>query len=216
MVRELIKNDVPELWRKRAKAGLCPVCGKDPSEFNKSMRVYCSVKCREKYASKYTSWNELRDKIFNERGKICKKCGKSQEKEKIKTEKRNKELLNQFIKEQKRLLEHFRDKKLVELSKRYEIDFKETMEDIKLAEDIKWQLPDDIRKKYNWETYPRELSFHIDHIKAIVNDGDMWDEKNLQVLCEDCHIKKTGQDMKKRTKGNKTLESSQNSQEEKK
>ena len=45
MVRELIKNDVPEFWKQRAKAGLCPVCGKTNGEFDKGMRVYLS--CRE-------------------------------------------------------------------------------------------------------------------------------------------------------------------------
>ena len=41
MVRQLFKNDVPELWRKRGIAGLCPVCGKTKIEFDKSMIIYC-------------------------------------------------------------------------------------------------------------------------------------------------------------------------------
>ena len=62
--RESIKNDIPELWRQRAKAGLCPTCGKTQGEFDKGMRVYCSVKCRDKYASKFTFWDSVRRKIL--------------------------------------------------------------------------------------------------------------------------------------------------------
>ena len=64
--REPMKNDVPELWRQRAKAGLCPACGKTSEEFEKRMRVYCSPKCRDDYASKYTYWSIERDKFLKE------------------------------------------------------------------------------------------------------------------------------------------------------
>ena len=36
----------------------------------------------------------------------------------------------------------------------------------------------------------------VDHIQAIVNDGDIWDESNLQVLCTECHKEKTRNDLK--------------------
>ena len=35
----------------------------------------------------------------------------------------------------------------------------------------------------------------MDHIIAIVNGGEQWDEKNLQILCKDCHKVKTKADM---------------------
>ena len=38
----------------------------------------------------------------------------------------------------------------------------------------------------------------IDHIKAVVNGGEMWNYDNLRTLCKDCHNKKTGKDMKQR------------------
>lgn len=34
----------------------------------------------------------------------------------------------------------------------------------------------------------------IDHIKALINGGDMWDKNNLRVLCHKCHVKKTKHD----------------------
>ena len=49
-------------------------------------------------------------------------------------------------------------------------------------------------------------SLEVDHIKAIVNGGDMWDEDNVQALCKKCHNKKTKLDLKKRTKGNNILQ----------
>lgn len=42
-----------------------------------------------------------------------------------------------------------------------------------------------------WDTY-----FEVDHILPLVLGGSMWDEKNHQVLCYECHKKKTADDMK--------------------
>jgi len=80
MQREAIKNEVPELWRQRAKAGLCPVCGKTWQEFDKGLKVYCSVKCRDEYASKFTYWQMVRDKFLKEHGEVCDKCNITREK----------------------------------------------------------------------------------------------------------------------------------------
>ncbi len=38
----------------------------------------------------------------------------------------------------------------------------------------------------------------VDHIKAIINGGDMWDINNLRTLCYPCHKKKTRLDLYKR------------------
>ena len=70
-----MKNDVPDLWRQRVKAGLCPVCGKTQQEFEKRMRVYCSPACRDEYASKYTYLSVERDKFLKEHGEKCDNCG---------------------------------------------------------------------------------------------------------------------------------------------
>lgn len=40
----------------------------------------------------------------------------------------------------------------------------------------------------------------VDHILAIVNGGEMWDEKNLQTLCYNCHKKKTKKDLQTKKK----------------
>ena len=41
----------------------------------------------------------------------------------------------------------------------------------------------------------------LDHITAIINGGDMWNKENLQLLCHQCHNKKTGADMRRRNAG---------------
>jgi 5-methylcytosine-specific restriction endonuclease McrA len=45
---------------------------------------------------------------------------------------------------------------------------------------------------------PEYIHFEVDHKVALVNGGDMWDVANLQVLCIECHKKKTREDLKKR------------------
>ena len=55
---------------------------------------------------------------------------------------------------------------------------------------------------------PSTLNLEVDHIKAIVNGGDMWDEKNLRAICHKCHVKKTKSDLYKRKyvkEGQKTV-----------
>ena len=39
-----------------------------------------------------------------------------------------------------------------------------------------------------------DSKLEVDHIKAIMNGGNMWDDNNLQTLCHKCHVKKTRQD----------------------
>ena len=41
----------------------------------------------------------------------------------------------------------------------------------------------------------KKIVFEVDHIVAIVNGGKEFDKGNLQVLCSDCHKKKTKQDL---------------------
>jgi 5-methylcytosine-specific restriction endonuclease McrA len=46
----------------------------------------------------------------------------------------------------------------------------------------------------------------VDHIRAIMNDGENWEENNLQTLCKECHKKKTKNDWKiKKNKLNEVL-----------
>jgi 5-methylcytosine-specific restriction enzyme A len=40
----------------------------------------------------------------------------------------------------------------------------------------------------------------VDHITPVRDQGEMFDENNLQSLCRDCHDIKTADDLKKRSK----------------
>jgi len=54
-------------------------------------------------------------------------------------------------------------------------------------------------KKYDLST-PKRFAvyrFKVIHIEPVAAGGDMWDEDNMQTLCEDCHKEKTKEDMKK-------------------
>jgi len=42
----------------------------------------------------------------------------------------------------------------------------------------------------------------VDHIKAIQDGGEAWDENNLQTLCKRCHAVKTNQEINNRRKLN--------------
>jgi len=191
--RELMKNDVPELWRQRARAGLCPVCGKTKDLFKKGMKVYCSVKCRDAYANKYTHWSEIRNRVLKRDGEQCRNCGITDKKfdEIIKNEKlKYREMLLSKPNIQKRIKEE-RDEQLVKWDEQWEERYKEIMDDHWILEHIFYysELYKDMDK-------PERISFDVDHIVAIVNDGDLWDESNLQVLCSECHKKKTQEDLK--------------------
>jgi len=44
----------------------------------------------------------------------------------------------------------------------------------------------------------------VDHIKEIVDGGELWDVDNLQSLCNACHNTKTGSEKKRRVRRKKT------------
>jgi 5-methylcytosine-specific restriction endonuclease McrA len=198
--RELMKNDVPELWRQRARAGLCPVCGKTKDLFKKGMKVYCSVKCRDEYASKYTHWSEIKSKILKRDGERCNICGITEDKfeERLKLEKqRYREGLLSKHEIQKRIKEE-RDEQLVRWDTEWEERYNNIMDDHWILEHIFYYT-----ELYEDMDMPRRISFEVDHIVAIINDGDIWDESNLRVLCTECHHKKTQEDLKIARKNDK-------------
>lgn len=198
--REPMKNDVPELWRQRAKAGLCPVCGKTPEEFDKGMRVYCSVKCRDGYASKYTFWSSERDRFMREHEKECASCGITPEKLKELKEETKKQIVKEWLlnPDNKKLLEEHRDNLLVEESKQWDERFKSIMDDTWMAEHHYWEITGDHQMDLYHGKIPVSRGFDLDHITALCNGGDMWDKKNWQILCSECHKVKTKQDLKER------------------
>ena len=58
-----------------------------------------------------------------------------------------------------------------------------------------------------------EREIHVDHIKPIADGGEIYDETNLQLLCIQCHGKKTAQErgwgrILKPEQGNSTAASS--------
>ena len=191
-MRETIKNDVPEIWRQRSRAGLCPVCGKTFEEFDKGMKVYCSRKCRDEYAEKFTHWEEMRDKILERDNHTCKKCNITVEK----ARKRNKDLeykrLLKWAEENRDIINHKRDEKLMKLSKGFEEEYNDIMDDsIFLHTHTFWDETKDLMrgiKKFG-------AANDVDHIVPVALGGDMWDEKNMQTMCSDCHRKKTKKDM---------------------
>jgi len=199
MTRQLIKNDVPELWRQRAKAGLCPTCGKTRQEFQKGMIVYCSPKCRDEYASHYTDWATVREKILKRDNDICKKCGMNDEVAEKKWEKSKKKELKVFFEKEKEAIDKLRDDKLQELSREFEMRYNDIIDDFKFFRNYSWDL------RVFEKDYPdifaysfRSPVMEVDHIKSLINGGDMFDENNLQTLCQDCHKKKTKKDMLER------------------
>ena len=191
--RELMKNDVPELWRQRARAGLCPVCGKTKDLFEKGMRVYCSVKCRDEYASKYTHWSEIKNKILKRDGEQCKLCGITYGVFEIKLDEKKRKYREQLLlrPDIRKRIEEERDEQLVKWDEDWKERYDNIMDDHWILEHIfRWS------ELYEDMDMPERIGFEVDHIKAIVNGGDIWDENNLQVLCTECHKKKTQEDMK--------------------
>src|SRR3990167_1549346 len=201
MARQLIKNNVPELWRQRANAGLCPVCAKTKPEFDKGLIVYCSVKCRTEYAGKYEFWVTLRENAMKRDSYTCQKCGVNSTLAEAKHQKYKDENIRNFIEKERKEFEVFRDKELNKLSEEYEKDYNEIMNDIAFFRRDKWELSKQFEKQYP-DVFSHDYispSFEVDHIKAIMNGGDMWDINNLQTLCKDCHKQKTKSDFNART-----------------
>lgn len=47
-------------------------------------------------------------------------------------------------------------------------------------------------EKCKKDVYHRDYDLAVDHIVPIIDGGSPWDRTNLQLLCSDCHGKKTG------------------------
>lgn len=186
--RDNIKYDIPKEWVENFKKGCCPVCGKTKFEFDKRMKVYCSVKCKDEYSKRIYTWQELKDRILRIKGKICVKCGKTQKQlTEEKTDYKNKSRQD-FIKAHPEVLE-IKRKELMEQAEKY---YKE-------AQNLTWESI----SLWQWDGAEKELpyqydSFEVDHKIAVMNGGEFWDENNLQVLCYTCHKEKTKIDFKER------------------
>jgi 5-methylcytosine-specific restriction endonuclease McrA len=54
----------------------------------------------------------------------------------------------------------------------------------------------DVPRGYEGRYHKEHFYIEVDHKIAVALGGDMWDESNLQPLCNICHKSKTKKDMK--------------------
>jgi len=175
------------------KKGKC-WCGKDKSEFQKGMRVYCSPEHREIWRKKVLTWQEFKDEFLRKHGEYCDICGARND---------DRETREKKFKERQKAIEELRPKiqdaiiaqKLLELEEWYEREFKRTIDPKRIYD----QEVEEYAKYHNIplpEVDGGGIAFEVDHKVAIVNGGDEFDINNLQVLCTECHKKKTKNDLK--------------------
>lgn len=188
--RANINYDIPKEWVDNFKKGLCPVCGKTKFEFDPGMRVYCSKKCKVEYSKRICTWQEVVHKILTERGYKCVKCGKTRDQLSLEKETFKIEGKKKFIESHPEILEHERKEIMDQCEALYQKAINLKPEDIYISKYEYVELP---------ELSPYYDSMEVDHIKAVCNGGDQWDEKNMQVLCYTCHKEKTANDIKLKT-----------------
>jgi len=168
-------------------------CGKDRSEFQKGMRVYCSPEHREIWRKKVLTWQEFRDAFLRKHGEYCDICGVRND------EKMRKKQYEEYKKEVEEFIQKYQDgiiaKKLLQLEEDYEREYQRTINPKNIS-----YFDAENYAKYNNIPFPsieeKRIKFEVDHKIAIVNGGDEFDVNNLQVLCEECHKKKTKNDLK--------------------
>lgn len=195
MVREQMYIAIPEEWKTRKVAGLCPVCGRTKEDFEPRRKVYCSSKCASKWADHYKSWSEVRDKMVFANSQ-CAKCGMTERlwviQKNANIEEENKDLMKKYEKE----IEAEKFRQIAKLEERFIREVKE-IENWKISDwTLQHFLKDNFEEKFKDFYSIYFPGFEVDHVIAIMNGGSMWDEKNLQVLCKPCHRTKTKQDFK--------------------
>jgi len=130
----------------------------------------------------------LRNKFLNEHGEYCDECKINQAKFKEQDKKRIENLKKEIQGKYRKEIEAEKFRLLAETEKRFieEIRKIEDMDSFGfniLLRDIEGLNYDAFNEKY--------IGFEVDHKIAIMNGGDGWDKSNLQVLCSNCHRKKT-------------------------
>ena len=194
MSREQILNDIPQIWRDNLRVGHC-WCGKPRSEFDKNQKIYCSTKHADEISSRVQYWSSFKDIFLRKHGKTCIKCGMTAEK----FEKLEQTTEEQFYKdlaiEHKEAIEFERTKMLNELEEKRKMIFDDgyVMQHLGYKTKEAFSIDLDYDNRYHKEFF----NIEVDHIKAISLGGEMWDEKNLQPLCNFCHKIKTKEDMQK-------------------
>jgi len=168
-------------------------CGKDRSQFQKGMKVYCSPEHREIWRKKVLTWQEFRDAFLRKHGEYCDICGaRNDQKEREKQYQEYKKDIEEFkLKYQDGIIAE----KLLKLEEDYEREYKRAIDPKNIYDNEAENYA-----KYHNIPFPKledkRIQFEVDHKIAIVNGGDEFDVDNLQVLCEECHKKKTKNDLK--------------------
>lgn len=194
MPREVYRNDYSIDELKNIKNGKC-WCGKPRSEFNKRMRVYCCVKHREEWYKRTETWSNFRDRFIGKIGFVCKKCKTSKELMKLNVKRDLKEWYVKIKKNPKamKVVEEERISFLYAIEENY----KDAMNDDKMIDrafGFRYRDNDIVPQKPAESSFV-ESCFEVDHIYPVAAGGPMWDEKNLQVLCNPCHKQKTKVDL---------------------
>jgi 5-methylcytosine-specific restriction endonuclease McrA len=199
-----MRHEVPPEWSKRRAVGLCPVCGKSKAEFQKGLRAFCSPAHRDSYGECFLTWNQMRDRILKRDNHTCALCGfqrgisnRDEKSERLNAEKRKK--FEEWLRnpENRQYLDSLREHEIVELDKLYENNLLRIQDDWELVHFVgKWNhnrlIELDLTPQEERDAWPE---LEIDHKIALTNGGPMWDEKNLWILCEKCHLVKTKQDL---------------------
>jgi len=193
MTREISKDDYTEDEIKNLELGKC-WCGKPKSEFDNLMRIYCSKDHRSDWYLRTITWSVFKNDVLDVKGKKCKKCGATKDDSKPRYEIALKQWRDEIKSKPnlRELIVQTRLKELEELEEKYQ---RIMNDDYLIDHEIYYQNRDDVPEKPN--DYSFNVTFDVDHIKAVSLGGDMWNKKNLQILCTDCHKVKTKIDMQK-------------------
>jgi len=189
MERTYTQYDIPKEWMVNLERGLC-WCGAPKPQFEQYEHIFCSEEHARLFASKIKNWSEFRNSFLSRHGMVCDGCGTTPEKAKERQESERHASIESIIKEFPTLIANVRARKLLELDEKYKL----VMDDAWIVEHGLWA---DARELITERLHPlREIQFEVDHKVAIANGGEEFNEDNLQVLCADCHRKKTRQDCK--------------------
>ena len=167
MSREQLRDEVPQLWRNRIKIGICPVCTKEKSQFEKNRRVYCSQKCCDEFSSKFTNWSDLKELILKRDNYVCKDCGETPEKKDEEYEEYKKNAIKLWIISNKKAINYYRSKALVELEERFREEFDRLMDD-------SYILNNEVPWNERWDKFSikkNTFKLEVDHITPICLGG---------------------------------------------
>ena len=191
-IREQIRVNIPPEWIENMKHGRC-WCGKIKSEFDKNQKFYCSQTHADEYSKRITYWSNFREEILTEQGEECVKCGMTDKKfDKIEEKRKHDHFMQLALKYPQAVFES-RAIMLKELQEKYQ----QIMDDAYAMEHLHYKIEDRHLTRDDRYFDKRYFGVEVDHIIAVALGGDMWDKKNMQVLCRNCHAEKTKNDMVK-------------------